>query len=292
MRLKKEVVKDYTTVHNDFLRDKMLGIKARGILITMLSLPEEWNFSIKGLASILPDGEKSVASALKELELNEYLVRQRIFDDSGKVKDWCYIISDQKLPESVLALSFKAPHTYNGNVDDSFEPHTYFGDVDNAYVDKADVENRHDYQITNKSNTNKLIINKSIYHSGREKLTESDVNDMIDRIKQNIDYDFLIVHYSQIKVDEILMLIVDCITSTSETIKVSGNDVSSEIVRSRFLKLECDHIKYVLESMKNNVTKIKNIKSYLITVLYNSLMTVDSYYSAKANYDMNNIIVK
>lgn len=72
-RLTKKMEKDFTVVHNEFIRDKSLGLTARGLLLTMLSMSDSFSFSIKGLASIVPDGETKVSSALKELERCGYL---------------------------------------------------------------------------------------------------------------------------------------------------------------------------------------------------------------------------
>lgn len=77
---KRKIEKDFTVVHNAFVRDKALGINARGILITMLSMPEynskgePWNFTIRGLAETLPDGKAKIQSALNELEKHGYLM--------------------------------------------------------------------------------------------------------------------------------------------------------------------------------------------------------------------------
>ena len=65
---KKEIKSDFTVVHNAFIRDENLGIAARGLLLTMLSMSDGWNFSVKGLAAILPDGECKVTTAIRELE--------------------------------------------------------------------------------------------------------------------------------------------------------------------------------------------------------------------------------
>ena len=94
--LKKEIKSDFTVVHNKFLRDKKLSINARGLLMTMLSMSNNWNFSIKGLASILPDGERKISSTLKELEENGYLIRKRKYE-KGKIADWEYIFSDEPM---------------------------------------------------------------------------------------------------------------------------------------------------------------------------------------------------
>lgn len=96
-RIRKEYKSDFTTVGNDMYRDKELSLKGRGLLGTMLSLPETWNFSIAGLQSILNDGERSVRSGLSELERLGYLRRDRITDGSGKIIDWEYVFSDSRV---------------------------------------------------------------------------------------------------------------------------------------------------------------------------------------------------
>ena len=92
--LKKEITKDFTAVHNKFLRDERLSINARGLLMTMLSMKENWSFSIKGLANILPDGERKISSSLNELEEHGYLIRERKYEN-GKIVNWDYIFSDE-----------------------------------------------------------------------------------------------------------------------------------------------------------------------------------------------------
>lgn len=265
MRLKKCIERDYTTVHNDFLRDKSLSINARGLLITMLSLPDNWNFSIKGLASILPDGEKKVGSALKELEQQGYLVRERIYE-FGKLADWNYIISDEKLPEDVLSKS---------GTKSNILLHSQKVDVANVDVENLHQENA-DNQYTNKSNTssiNNLSIN----------LAEK--SDMMDMIKRNISYDLICTDNNRDMLNDIVELMTDCCTATN-TIRVNGQEMSSEIVKSRMLKLNSEHIVYVIECMSGNHSKIKNIRSYMITALYNSYMTINSYYQAEVNHDL------
>lgn len=269
MRIRKKQKKGYTVVYNDFLNDKNLGINARGMLITMLALPDGWNFSIKGLAALLPDGEKKVGTALKELETNGYLVRKRLFDEQGKIIDWEYTISDQK-------LNIGMPETFNN-------PHSYFGDVENphmdkAYVDEAYVENRNDYQYTNISNTNKLITNQSI--------NQSEWIDMMDRIKSNITYDLIVTNDIKQALDEIVELIVECCMAINP-IRVGKQEIPAEVVKSRMLKLNSEHIVYALGCMEKNHSKITNIRSYLITVLYNAVATMDNYYRAEVNYDLH-----
>lgn len=264
MRLKKCIERDYTTVHNGFLRDKALSINSRGLLITMLSLPDTWDFSIKGLAAILPDGEKKVGSALKELEMHGYLVRERVYEN-GKLSDWNYIVSDEKLPEDVLSKS---------GTKSNILLHSQKVDVENLHLENAD------NQYTNKSNT---VLNQSIYQVDVEK--SNDMIDTMELIKQNICYYDLIDTLDADLLEEIVLIMADCIVNCSDTIRVSGNDISAELVKSRFLKLNDSHIIYVMQCIGDTRTKIKNIKAYLITALYNSAMTINSYYRSEVNHD-------
>ena len=84
----------------------------------------------------------------------------------------------------------------------------------------------------------------------------------------------------------ILELMVDVCCSKQKTIWISGDDKPIEIVKSRFMKLEQEHIQYVLDCFRENTTKVRNIKQYLLASLYNAPMTIDSYYRALVQHDM------
>ena len=71
---------DYTVMSNHHLRNKALTLKAKGLLTMMLSLPDEWNYTTRGLAAICKEGVDSIGAALKELEKEGYIVRNRIRD--------------------------------------------------------------------------------------------------------------------------------------------------------------------------------------------------------------------
>ena len=75
---------NYTTLSNIHFKDKRLSWKAKGLLSTMLSLPEDWNYTIEGLASLSDDGVKATNSGLGELEQCGYLTRKQLRDEKGK----------------------------------------------------------------------------------------------------------------------------------------------------------------------------------------------------------------
>lgn len=87
--------KNYTCMGNYHLRDKNLSLKAKGMLSIMLSLPDNWDYSAKGLESLSADGNTSVRNTLKELEEHHYLIRERVFEN-GKIVDWEYTVFESQ----------------------------------------------------------------------------------------------------------------------------------------------------------------------------------------------------
>lgn len=87
-----EKTKDFTVMSNHHLRNVALSLKAKRLLSLMLSLPENWDYTTKGLARICKDGVDSISAALKELEKHGYLTRQRIRDRHGRLGDIEYMI--------------------------------------------------------------------------------------------------------------------------------------------------------------------------------------------------------
>ena len=107
-------------------------------------------------------------------------------------------------------------------------------------------------------------------------------------IKENIGYDYLRsdMPYDHDRLDEILELLVETVCSTKKYIRVAGSDYPAEVVRSRLLKLDMEHIRFVFDCLKENTTKIRNIKQYLLTTLYNAPATIGNYYSAMVQHDL------
>lgn len=149
-RIKKEFKNKFTTVSNDFLYDQEMGLSERGLLITMLAMPDTWDFNAKGLASIVPNGVKAVNNTLQKLEELGYLKRERI-RENGTFIDWEYTFSDAPLFKKEgkqLALERKTRATLNkkikeGKLDHLIQPQDeskYLPEVENAVVLKGQVE--------------------------------------------------------------------------------------------------------------------------------------------------------
>lgn len=104
-------------------------------------------------------------------------------------------------------------------------------------------------------------------------------------IKKNIDYDIIKAQYGS-WLDEIVLIMTDVVCSRSPTIRINKQDYPTDVVRSRFLKITSEHIEYIHDSIKDNTSNVRNIRAFLITTIYNSLETIDSFYSAKVNHDL------
>ena len=90
-----ERTKNYTVMANYYLKDKRLSLKAKGLLSVMLSLPDDWNYNMKGLARLSKDGLDSVRSTVNELERYGYVTRHRIRTETGQLADTEYLVRER-----------------------------------------------------------------------------------------------------------------------------------------------------------------------------------------------------
>lgn len=107
-------------------------------------------------------------------------------------------------------------------------------------------------------------------------------------IKENICYESLCLEmsYKISNLNEIVELILECVCSSKQFIRISGENIPLEVVKNRFLKLDSEHIRYVMDCLSDSSTRVKNIKQYLLTTLYNAPVTISNYYTALVNHDM------
>ena len=266
--------KDYTVMSNHHFKNKNLSLKAKGLLSLMLSLPDDWNYSIKGFVTLNKDGRDSVMAALKELESEGYIVRRRLRNAKGQVADTEYIISET--PMSDFPTQEKPIQ-------------------DNPTLGKPMQENP-TLSNTNQSNTN-IIKYPSINHSSNSQTENSNVenyvenfDDIISEVKEQIDYiRFIQEKKSTDDLDEIVNIIAEIYISHKDR-KINGCTIPYTVIESVFRKLDYDCIQYVIDCIEEQSKKsrISNIKGYLITTLYNAPFTISNYYSAQVNYDMEN----
>ena len=286
-----ERTRDYTVMSNHHLRDKALSLKSKGLLSMMLSLPEDWNYTTRGLAKICKEGVDAIGGALRELEAAGYIVRHQLRDRQGRISDTEYVIYEQPQPKAP-----DMPHP------DTAGPDTASPDPENPYLDKPDTEKPAELNIeksrTQKSNTQGSSTDSIPFRGtaaarpperkGRDAMSIEEMQDYRELILENIEYDHLCREFETYRedLDEIVELIVETVCARRKTIRIAGADFPHEVVRSRFLKLDSSHIEFVMESLHNNTTEVRNMKQYLLTVLFNAPVTMSNHYTAQVNHDM------
>ena len=262
-----EKTKNYTVMSNVHLRDKALSLKAKGLLSLILSLPDGWEYSIEGLAAISKEGRDGINSGLQELEAAGYLVRKPLRGAHGHFGQVEYVI-------------YETPHPPNTDIPDTANPVT--ANPTQTSTEELITDQRNKDLSNNRFNS---------YLAGAEASAEErrkEWNAYRELILQNIDYEILCQNQQlyQDDIDEIVELMVDTVCSKKPFIRVGGDEKPAEIVKSRLLKLDSEHIQFVLDCMRNNTTKIRNIRQYLLAALYNAPMTISNYYQSLVNHDL------
>ncbi len=297
----------YTVMSNHHLRNKELTLKAKGLLSQMLSLPEDWDYTLAGLSHINREKIDAIREAVKELEKAGYIVRSRERDEKGRLRGADYIIYEQPQPPEKPAPGDGQPPTLD-------YPTLENPTLDNPTLEKPTQEKptlENPTQLNkDKSSKEKSITDLSSTHSipfhspnplpyeqdeaatpperkGTEAKSNSAIEIYREIVKDNIEYDVLIQDPKMDKdrLDEIVELIMETVCTARKTIRIAGDDYPAELVKSKFLKLNSSHIEFVLDCMRENTTKIRNIKQYLKAVLFNAPNTIDSYYTALVNHD-------
>ena len=264
--------RNYTVMSNVHLRDKALPLKAKGLLSLMLSLPEDWDYSMRGLAKLSADGLDSTRAAVKALERSGYVVRRQLYDSRGRFSNNEYTVFEipqPSSPSSDLPLTGK--------------PSTEKPPSDAPLSGKPSQINT-DQVITQETNTD-LNNYQSINLDGMDRMDERELYREI--IEENIEYEIMKDRPDGDRLGEIVEIMLDAVCSTAPTIRINGEDMPQQVVKSRFLKLDSSHIEYVFHAMKECPSNIRNIRAYLLTTLYNAPATMDNFYSAKVNHDFN-----
>ena len=276
-----EKTRDYTVMSNYHLRDRSLSLKAKGLLSLMLSLPEDWDYTMKGLARICKGGIDSISGGIRELEAHGYLIRARVRGANGQLGSIEYTILEQpKAPSPTQEKPIREnPVQANPMLDAPIQENP-------AQLNTK--EQNKELSITQGSSPipSRPPTPREKSRIGQNRMRERESYREI--ILENIDYDILTQDekLDRDRLDELVELIVDTVCSNREMIRIAGDDYPAEVVKSRFLKIDSSHIEYVLEQMRENTTYVRNIKKYLLAALYNAPVTMDSYYTSLVNHDL------
>ena len=251
---------NYTMMSNQHLKDKRLTLKAKGLMSVMLSLPENWDYTLRGLSAISKEGVDAISEAVKELERSGYVIRNR---------------------------KREKPKQENPRLENPVQEKPV---QENPKQEKPEQENPAQLN-TNRSNTNSEKTyppntqGENPYPSIHLKERQGDVAAIRDSVRSQIGYDCLVTPYNRDRMDEIVELMVEILCTGRETITISGAEYPAELVRERMRKINSMHIEYIFGCLEQNASHVRNIKKYLLTTLFNAPATMGNYYDAQVRYD-------
>lgn len=234
-----------------------LSAREMGLLTKVLSLPDDWVFSVRGLERILKDGQDGIRSALRVLEETGYLMRSRSRNEHGKLGKITYTFFERSLRPS--------------------NP-----DKESPDVEEPDMVG--EPQLI----TKKVINNLSNNYPINQDVGMMDRAAQEEAVRKNIDYPALVTRnpYNVDQIDEIVAIMADVmVMPDNATIMVGGNQLPAEAVKSQLQKLGSNHIEYVLDSMSGSAAPIHNIHGYLLTALYRAPLTLHNHYAAQVACD-------
>ena len=270
----------YTVMSNHHLRNPDLSLKAKGLLSQMLSLPENWDYTLKGLSSINKESIDAIRTAVWELEKAGYITRRQGRDDKGKMTAIEYTIYEQPQPPQLENPTTDNPTTENPV---SENPTQLNKELSSKELQNTDLLNTHSIPILSKGEAATPPERK-----GNGNTNMDAVRAYEEVIKDNIEYLYLIQdkNIDRGMLDEIVSLMLETVCTRRKVIRIAGDDYPAELVKSKFMKLNSSHIQFVIDCMHQNTTKIRNIKKYLLAVLFNAPNTIDSYYTTLVAHDM------
>lgn len=270
--LKKE--KGFVQIPNSILINPDISLKAKGVLALMLSLPDNWNFSIEGIAGKCKESRECISNAVRELESAGYIKRTMMRGDDGKIIRMEYEIFEEPCMDEPRE---EKPSTEKPSMDLPWEESSRVNNI----------------KINKKENNNIIFNNTQSNHIQSTKdddfTTCMEMDAYRNIIKKNIDYDILLGRNPMEKnmITEIVELMVETVCIKREKITIASHTYPSEYVRDRFLSIDSEHIEYVIASISQNTTKVANVKQYILAVIFNAPNTMDNFYKMRVNYDLN-----
>lgn len=289
-KIKVQKSKNYTVISNNIFKNTQLSLKAKGLLSQMLSLPDDWDYTVAGLAKLSRDGRDSISSALKELENHGYLTRNRIRNAQGCIIDIEYVIY-----EFPLNKENNPPEPENPKMDSiqAFHPKTEYPEMDSIQVlyPQSEYPQTENLELDSPTSDfspqlNTKLINKKGNIISNQSIPE--IDNLIDSIKNQINYNDIITFDNSLKVkcDELISIIAETLLSNKKTYRINNTNVSEVLVKKRFQQITSADIYYVINCMDNTTSNISNIHQYLFTTLYNAPTTRAFYYAQKAQQNL------
>ena len=285
-----EKTANYTVISNYPLRDSRLSLKACALLCKMLCNTDTWDYSITGMAAMCKDGKSAVSSAMKELEQYGYLVRKQHRNEKGQIVDTEYIIYES--PELNVEYMQKQAEI-------SAEPEFFSASeeppAENPFPEDTEPEN--DAQIntipttTEKINTDAIISYPSFTQQNTEDVPPPrDVmgyDEACEKIRENIEYDILCERFPKERLDEIVDIAVEIVSIPRAFIRVGDDSYPYALAKDRVLRLEAEHIIYILESLDSITHKIHYVKPYLTQTILHAVVSKETHDKNVVNCILN-----
>ena len=283
-----ERTRDYTVMSNHHLKDTALSLKAKGLLSMMLSLPDEWNYTTRGLAAICKEGVDAIGGALRELEKAGYIVRRQLRGPGGRISETEYTIYEKPRPAAEEPPEEPGP--------DTPAPDTGAPDTENPYLVEPDMgepstekpaelntkRSSKNQSITHQSNTHSFVLSVPPAEG------QTDVQEKREEIREQIEYDLICTPVNRTQVDEFVEIILEVAMTRSPTIRI-GRDAEypTAFVQQRFEQITSSHIEKVLDGISENTTRVWNTKAYLLAALFNAPSSTDNHYTMLVNHDFH-----
>ena len=299
-----EKTRDYTVMANHHLKNRALTLKAKGLLSLMLSLPEDWDYTLKGLSLISVEGIDAIREAVRELECAGYIIRSRERNGKGQLKGTEYVIYE-KPHSSEAPPGGENPALENPTLDHPTQEKPMLGSPALAepaqenptqlntkglktYPENTQTVNPHGANPYPSNPNPSYRATGSERSPGWDEMGYDEAARYKEMVRENLEYDLLVQDRktNRERLDEIVDLIAETLCSTKPTICVSGDDYPASLVKEKLLRLTSTHMDYVFECLDKNTTYVRNIKKYLLATLFNAPSTIDSYYSALVNHDL------
>ena len=288
-----EKTKNYTVMSNYHLRDTNLSLKAKGLLSQILSLPDDWDYTLAGLSYINRESIDAIRTAVQELERAGYITRSRERKNNGQLGGVEYIILEQpqQSADKTTTPVSAPPIQEKPTSENPTQANSTLGKPMQLNKDKTNKEKE---LKTDLSNTDSIPFPALHVCVGEPEMKRRETASIQayeiyrDIIQENLSYAIMLERHKHKKdlIDEIIDLILETVCTSRKTIRIAGDDYPAEIVKAKFLKLDGGHLEFILECLKKNTTEIRNIKKYMLAVLFNAPSTIDNYYTALVAHDM------
>jgi predicted transcriptional regulator len=253
-----EKTQNYTVMSNHHLRNPSLSLKAKGLLSQILSLPENWDYTLSGLSRINRESVDAIRTAVQELERAGYVTRSRERKENGQLGGTEYIIHEQPAAAPIS----DSPTQEKPILDFPTQAFPTLGNPTQLNKDKAITEQSKTDLSSTQSNPipPQTPQGQDPDGKGTETASMSAFDIYREIIHDNIEYAHLLENnkHDQDRITEIVDLMLETVCTSRHTIRIASDDYPAELVKAKFLKLNTFHIEYVLECLRSNTTEIRN----------------------------------